>query len=228
MNGAVYGCTPFLTFEYDNKMEQTVPFYRVFFEQITEIVSLCFNSNIRWLDVGCGTGRMADEAFKKVDSKIESFTFFDSSEDMIGIVKSKFGNNPKTEFKCKSVLELDCSDRFDIVTAVMVNHYFQDKDKYIAVKNCYSSLVPGGMMFVFENFRPNDAALEKVYLNRWKYFQVKSGKSEDEAYSHIGRYNKEYFPVTIEEHLHLYREVGFKSTELIWLSNMQAGFICIK
>jgi tRNA (cmo5U34)-methyltransferase len=38
----------------------------------------------------------------------------------------------------------------------------------------------------------------------------------------------EYFPITIEEHLSLLREIGFEVIELLWFSYMQAGFYCQK
>jgi len=57
-------------------------------------------------------------------------------------------------------------------------------------------------------------------------FQMERGKSA--AASHIKRFGVEYFPVSIEEHLSLLRETGFKSVELLWFSYLQAGFYAIK
>ena len=55
---------------------------------------------------------------------------------------------------------------------------------------------------------------------------MERGKSA--AASHIKRFGVEYFPVSIEEHLSLLRETGFKSVELLWFSYLQAGFYAIK
>jgi tRNA (cmo5U34)-methyltransferase len=48
------------------------------------------------------------------------------------------------------------------------------------------------------------------------------------AEKHAARFNSEYFPVTVQEHLTLLRETGFKTAELFWKSHMQAGFYAIK
>lgn len=45
---------------------------------------------------------------------------------------------------------------------------------------------------------------------------------------HIGRYGKEYFPISISEHLKVLEQCGFENAEIIWVSNMQAGLLGIK
>jgi len=42
------------------------------------------------------------------------------------------------------------------------------------------------------------------------------------------RFDVEYFPINIEEHLKLLRKTGFRIVELFWYSYMQAGFYGIK
>jgi len=59
-------------------------------------------------------------------------------------------------------------------------------------------------------------------------FQMERGKSAGATASHIKRFGVEYFPVTVEEHISLLRETGFKIVELLWFSYLQAGFYAIK
>ena len=74
--------------------------------------------------------------------------------------------------------------------------------------------------------RPN--AGKSIYLEKWKRYQMKQGKSPDEIRKHIDRYGKDYFPITWKEHLKLMKNSGFKAVEILWLSNMQVGFWGIK
>ena len=62
-----------------------------------------------------------------------------------------------------------------------------------------------------------------VYLEKWKRYQIEQGKSVEESTRHIERYGKDYFPITLEEHLTLMRNSGFRAVEILWLSNMQVG-----
>ena len=64
--------------EYDKKIKQTLPYYEDFYRQITELVKACHFKTLNWLDVGCGTGKMAACALS--DFAVERFVFLDSSE----------------------------------------------------------------------------------------------------------------------------------------------------
>ena len=65
-------------------------------------------------------------------------------------------------------------------------------------------------------------------LKRLENFGLQAGRTPDEVKSHSARYNKEFFPITIKEHLELLNKTGFKVYELFWYSYMQSGFYAIK
>ena len=44
----------FDAFEYNDKVEKTVPYYNEFFKQIIDIVDVLEFKDIDWLDIGCG------------------------------------------------------------------------------------------------------------------------------------------------------------------------------
>ena len=67
-----------------------------------------------------------------------------------------------------------------------------------------------------------------LYFQRWKAYQHSQGKSQEEADRHLQRYGKEYFPITIDEHIKILSDCGFRYSEIIWLSNMQVGIMGIK
>ena len=58
---------------YDEKIRQTLPYYDEFYEQIIALIKVYNHSAVKWLDIGCGTGKMASVAFENV--KIEKFFF---------------------------------------------------------------------------------------------------------------------------------------------------------
>jgi tRNA (cmo5U34)-methyltransferase len=89
-------------------------------------------------------------------------------------------------------------------------------------------LKPGGLFVTFENIRPLTEHGTKIGLERWGGFQVAGGKTREEAGEHLGRFDREYFPITILEHLQLLKAAGFTSVEILWVSFMQAGFHATK
>lgn len=211
--------------EYDDRIKRTLPYYEEFYQQVIDVVNLYFPNVLNWLDVGCGTGKMAEAAFRQ--SKIGQFVFCDSSVQMIEIVKERF-NFPNTEFKIASVQELEWKDRFDVITAIQVNHYLLKEEREKALRNCYEALKKGGLFICFENFAPSSAAGEELYLGRWKAWQQRQGTERSICEQHIARYGKDYFPISIEEQRELFNRCGFQASEILWLSYMQAGYLGIK
>jgi len=73
---------------YDRKIKQSLPYYDEFYKQVVDLVKILKHNAVRWLDIGCGTGKMGSVAFENV--KIEKFVFCDSSDEMIRIAKERF------------------------------------------------------------------------------------------------------------------------------------------
>ncbi len=211
--------------EYDEKIRRTLPYYDDFFANIISTVRARGQVPKSWLDVGCGTGKLAEHVLKSFD--IKRFVFCDSSEEMLNIARGRFSAE-NTEFLLADVRELTFRNEFDIVTAVQVNHYFKGEGRVTALKKCFEALRSGGMYMCFENFAPYSEAGRRLYLDRWKNFQLEQGRSPAACDEHIGRYAKEYFPVSLTEQLQIMLDCGFKTAEILWVSYMQAGFLGIK
>ena len=86
----------------------------------------------------------------------------------------------------------------------------------------------GGVFVVFENIRPLSEKALPIALKRWEAYQIRCGKPPAEARQHIARFDTEYFPLTIPEHLRLLNETGFPAVEILWASCLQAGFYALK
>lgn len=212
--------SPFSSSEYDRKIRQTLPYYDEFYQQVIELVKSFYLKSVKWLDIGCGTGKMGSIALERV--KPEKFVFCDSSEEMIKIAKERF-DLPNTEFSVCDAQNLDYANEFDVITAIQVNHYLKRNERIKVLKKCYNSLKDSGLFISFENFAPFTDVGKSVYLEKWSRYQLKQGKSLEECKAHIGRYGKDYFPITLSEHMELMQNCGFKAAEILWLSNMQVG-----
>lgn len=211
--------------EYDEKIEKTLPYYEEFYKQIVEILLASGKHEISWLDVGCGTGKMYEMVRGRIELK--EFVFCDNSPQMLQISRNRF-SGPGHSFLEKSVLDLRCSPIYDVITAVQINHYFKKKERKQSVQNCYRALKDGGLFFTFENFAPFEETGKQLFLQRWKNYQVQCGRNEEDVEKHLSRYGRDYYPITVTEHLELLKECGFCTVEIIWLSCMQIGVMGIK
>lgn len=217
--------TPFDVAEYDKQIKKTLPFYEEMIQQIVDIVRLLDLQSLRWLDVGCGTGKMARTALDNFD--IQKMVCIDVEKGMLeraGILC----NNERVEFLQCDVRELPYQEMFNVVTAIQVNHYFKKDDRIAAIKNCYDALEENGIYISFENFAPNSEEGTRLYLERWKEFQIANGKTKEEAELHIKRYGQSYFPISISESIEFLKDCGFRVVEILWLSYMQVGILARK
>lgn len=211
---------------YDRNILNTIPHYDEVYNQISDAVSVAFsNKAVSWLDIGCGTGKMAKVAFEQCN--VEKMICTDNSSAMLKVAKQKI-NFSSVEFLNLPIEEINYDSQFDVITSILVNHYMTCKERMIAVRNCYHALKEEGIFITFENFAPCDEAMKTLYLKRWKKYQYSKGKSIKECEKHLSRYNTEYFPITIQEQIKMLRDCGFMSVEIFWCSYMQVGILVRK
>lgn len=210
--------------KYDENVRKVIPFYDEIYEQIFSLIqAYCGDKQISILDTGCGTGTFGLKASRLLN--LSKLVLCEPSEKMIADAKKKFD---ACEFICIGSENLSFMDEFDVVTAIQSHHYFDRATRERAVLNCFNALKSGGIFICFENTAPFSEIGKDIILKRMETFQLKAGRTIEEVKAHSARYNQEYFPLTISEHLELLRKTGFKAAELFWHSYMQSGFYAIK
>jgi tRNA (cmo5U34)-methyltransferase len=214
--------TPFLASEYDNQIHKSMPFYEEFHNSAIDLIKTVNPYPINWLDTGCGTG----EFVKKASLTFTNTIFFlsDPSKKMIDIAK-----NVSTNVFEKNTSELDFSENFfDVVTAILSHHYMSKDERRLSTENCFRMLKTSGVYVTFENIRPLSSESTDISMTRWFNAKLLNGESPENRDEHYNRFDKEYLPITISEHIDLLNNIGFKTADVLWLSYMQAGFFAIK
>lgn len=218
--------------EYDQKVRQTIPFYDTIHGEVIRLVKLIKPEVKCWVDTGCGTGRVAEQALRAFPAA--EFILADPSEAMLKQARARLTN---CDSACLTILppigsaglESHVSkDTADVVTAIQCHHYLQRPERLKALRACREVLKPGGLFVTFENIAPRTAEGVRFGLAAWKEFLRDNGRTEQEADQHIARYGKELLPITVEEHLDALAQAGFGVVEIFWYSQMQAGFYAIK
>ena len=235
---------------YDENVRKVIPFYDEIYEQIFSVIQAhCGSKPLAVLDTGCGTGTLGQMALERLNlselvlcdpsEKLErlnlsELVLCDPSEKMLADAREKLNDQP-CEFHCVGSEKLDFENRFDVVTAIQSHHYFDKATRETAVKNCFKALKSGGIFICFENTAPFTECGVNNMLKRLEDFEIKAGRTPEEVKSHSARYNREFFPITITEHLDLLRQTldllrqtGFSVAELFWHSYMQSGFYAVK
>jgi tRNA (cmo5U34)-methyltransferase len=223
--------TPHLSSVYDDQILNTVPNYDCFHRETVDIVCAAGIEPRVWLDTGAGTGTLVSICLDLFPKTL--FLIADPSAEMLTEAKEKlcdFGTDRVRILEPSDSQSLKLPDdlRPDVITAIQSHHYLSAEEREAATKNCYDMLSPGGIFITFENTRPFSETGIEIAKRKWGRYQESRGKTKEQVEAHLARFDKEYFPISIEEHHALYRSCGFKTVELLWYSYMQAGFYCLK
>jgi tRNA (cmo5U34)-methyltransferase len=223
--------TPHSASDYDREILKTVPFYHFFHTETIDLVRKLLPDVSVWLDTGCGTGYLAEHALPLFPKT--HFLLADPAQPMLEQARARLAHAPSTRIKFIGAFPSEelagvVAETPQVITAIQSHHYGGDSVRKRATDSCFRLLHKGGLYVTFENFRPETAQGIKTGLDRWCDFQVEAGRSEKAAEEHRARFEKNYFPITIAEHLKLLRATGFSAVEIFWVSHMQAGFYAIK
>ncbi|OPY31335.1 MAG: ubiquinone/menaquinone biosynthesis methyltransferase [Methanomassiliicoccales archaeon PtaU1.Bin124] len=227
----VYGqeTIPQLPEDYDVRIRAVIPFYQEMHQETVNLVRMYNGQPTKWLDTGCGTGSLVAKA-SLIFPETE-FILADPSEGMLALAQKKLQRRQNVRFLSPATtqsLEGIEDASLDVVTAIQCHHYQGAEMRIEAVARCFELLKEGGIFVVSENIRPfTEVGIEvgKRYLAQ---FQRGYGRKEEEIASYLSRFDREYFPITVQEHLDLLRAQGFRRVEMLWYSYMQAAFYAIK
>ena len=212
--------------DYDKEVIKTIPYYDFFHVETINLVKSISRHPQKWLDTGCGTGNLIEKALKEFPK--HKFYLADPSDEMLMICKKKF-NSQQIEIVGKyDTVNIKIDFKMDIISAIQSHHYMNFKDRKKATKNCFDLLNDNGLYVTFENIKPDSSFGIENGLKRWGDYLIKKGRQKQDVENHKNRFDKNYFPIKISEHLELMRHTGFRVVELFWMSNMQAGFYGIK
>jgi tRNA (cmo5U34)-methyltransferase len=216
--------------DYDSQIKKTIPFYDDFHKETIEIIKCIKPIPLSWLDTGCGTGTLVEKALPEFPET--EFYLCDPSIGMMEQAKSKLAHFGKRVQLLNSMQTNEIPDeyneKYDVITAIQSHHYMSVLGRISATKKCYELLKESGLYITFENTKPFTEEGIEIGKCHWSKFQINEGRDADAVKNHMSRFNEEYFPITVEEHLELLRSAGFRVVELLWYSFMQSGYYCIK
>ncbi|MCM1315056.1 MAG: methyltransferase domain-containing protein [Alistipes senegalensis] len=217
--------------QYDDNVRKVIPFYDEIYNQIFDIIHTHYAKGEKYkmpfsiLDTGCGSGTFAVRACEELN--ISEMVLCDPSEKMLSDAQNKL-KDKNCIFRCIGSENLDYTEKFDVIVAIQSHHYFSREMRERAVMNCFKALKSGGIFIYTENTAPFSETGKNIVLKRVEEFSVNAGRSREDAMAHSARYNVEYFPLNVSEHLDLLRKTGFETSEIFWHSYMQSGFYAIK
>ncbi|MCC8189921.1 MAG: class I SAM-dependent methyltransferase [Planctomycetes bacterium] len=217
----------FTAAEYDAGIGRTIPHFPAIQREILTVVAV--RGGVRsWLDVGCGTGTLVQQARECFPEA--SFTLCDRDGAMLHRAHAALATDPSVEFlQCDvRLLALPAAERFSVITAIQVLHYLAPEERPAVLRTLHDRLEPGGMVLTVDNTAAATGYGVANARERWRRYQRAQGKTAAATEQHLQRYGTAYFPVTLERQITDLRRVGFAVVEVFWFSCLQAGIYAVR
>lgn len=209
--------------EYEREVALTIPFHAVIIDQAIDVALAAVPAPRRWLDTGCGPGRLVEAARARAGDA--AFLLADPSSAMIDLARARHPDLPAGSFMCEGSHALPDVDRADVITAVLCHHYYEDaQGRIAALTRLRSLLAPGGVLVTVENVRAEGEAAHALQRSRWERWQRAQGRSEAVVEVQMAREGTRFFPLRASEVRAAIEAAGFAEVEMWWRAYNQVGF----
>jgi tRNA (cmo5U34)-methyltransferase len=182
---------------YDTVIKKRIPQYGKFTEVIFSLLPYPPDSHIEVLDLGIGTGNVAQQLLEKYPNA--KLVGVDVSPKMLQQASLKLALF-KTRIKVVQgdLAALPQMGSFDLVYSILAIHHLSDEEKQTLFKKIFTQLKPGGIFILIDVVKGTDERLTEIYLN--------STFSFDE-------YDK---PASLIEQLEWLKNAGFEKIDVPW------------
>jgi tRNA (cmo5U34)-methyltransferase len=197
---------------YDDRIVRFVPYYREQNEMMTTLIPFEGTARIRGLDLGAGTGVLAEGILRKYP--LAEVTVFDLADGMLDAARhrmAKFAD--RVEYWQGDFSRDDFGRGYDLVLSGLSIHHLEDPGKRRLYRRIFHALRPGGWFLNRDIVRGATERLDAVYLSLWREYIRSMG--EDDA-ACMERYRAEDIPARIEDHLMWLRDAGFQDVGCHW------------
>ena len=181
------------------------------------------------LDIGCGAGNYTLKLLQRLPNV--AVTLIDLSKPMLDRALQRIGavsdgNILTLQGDIRAIPLPD--GQYDIIMAAAVFHHLREDAEWEAVfGKCYAALKPGGSLWISDLIAHDDPAVQTVMWQRYGEYltQLKGEAYRDQVFGYV---EQEDTPRPLLYQLHLLKQVGFRTVEVLHKNVMFAAFGGIK
>lgn len=200
--------------EFDDLIVRLIPRYNDMIDAMVAAIPFPPSQPLRVIDLGCGTGTVALRV--KQQFPHAWITCLDLAENMLALARAKLAAYEGIEFAQGDFLAHPLKGPYDVAASSLALHHLQtDDDKRNFYRRLYAALAPGGVFWTADAALGATAALNQMYMDKWKEFMRRS-MTESQIEERFAKDSQEDRPVKLASHFRWMEEAGFVAPEVVW------------
>jgi tRNA (cmo5U34)-methyltransferase len=164
---------------YDALRRQIIPCFDGFYGAAVDLAATAPGPAPRILDVGAGTGLLADRILRRLpDARL---TLLDFSEPMLAQARARFaGSGAAVDIRLGDHATADLGGPWDAIVSALSIHHLPDPEKRRLYARALAALAPGGIFVNADNVTSEDPAVQARDRAAWIEAIRASGLAEAE------------------------------------------------
>ena len=222
---------------FDDMIRRSVPFYGQLQQMILSVIRPFFDegNGFQVTDLGCSTGAFLQALLSSNKDYMDkqggvSYTGVDNSGPMLAVLKERFLGN--TALSCRFVqqdLNVDFSvPRSDVIVLNLLLQFLDVVSRGPLLRACYTSLNPGGMLFLVEKVIHDDAVLDACFVREYHGFKRRNGYSDAEIVNKDKALKQVLRPLSVSDNSALLIDAGFSHVAPFFQCFNFVGILAIK
>lgn len=201
--------------EYDARIRTFVPTYEEMISVAAEMLRLLREQAPTILDLGIGTGELADRCLTvHSDGQIVGI---DIDPAMLEVARKRLEGHSMVRLIKGDFREVVLPPCNAIVSCIALHHVPSPEEKKQLYKKCAQALQPGGLFVSADCFPAREESLAKAQRESW-LIHLRKTYSPPEAEAHLASWAGEDFYFPLSDELQWLQEAGFM-TEVVWRQN---------
>lgn len=215
---------------FDDMLRRSIPQYDVMRDRVTLLAERFCKKNTDIVDLGCSRG---DALAPIIDKRgaYNRYVGIDVSDSMIDFCRKRFKGYIDT-----GIVKIDKCDlrnefppcQASVILSVLTLQFVPIEYRFEVLRQCYDSLVPGGVLIFVEKILGRDAITNEILVSEYLKFKRLNGYSEDEINRKRSQLEGVLVPLTSSWNESMLLSAGFNKIERFWLYLNFAGWIAIK
>ena len=201
--------------EFDDIIAKLIPYYD---SRMVEalVAALPFDpaAQIRVLDLGCGTGTVAQAILDRFPKA--HITCLDFAENMIAMARGKLAHHSHVRYIVGDFKTFEFDGPYEaVVSSLALHHLVTNEDKRCLYRRIFECLTLGGVFYNADVVLGSSDFLQAMYIRQWRAFMRHYVTEEEIDRKWIPKYDAEDRPAKLLDQLAWLTEIGFVQVDAI-------------